>query len=52
MTARTRPRRPRKPPADKPQPPPLRYAEPERPAPGPGQTALQLTWHQPTLRSL
>ena len=51
MTARRRPRRPRKPPPDK-QPPALRHAEPERPEPGPGQTALRLTWTQPTLRSL
>lgn len=52
MTTRRRPRRPRKPPVTKPYPPLLRHAEPERPEPGPGQTALPLTWHQPTLRSL
>lgn len=50
MTAAHTPRRPRKPPATK--PPPLRYAEPERPDPGPGQTAIQLRPYQPTLRSL
>lgn len=50
MTARRRPRRTRKPPPDK--PPALRHAEPERPEPGPGQTALALRPLQPTLWSL
>lgn len=50
MTARRRPRRTRKPPADK--QPRLRHAEPERPEPGPGQTALRLRQYQPTLRSI
>lgn len=49
MTARRRPRRPRKPP---PKPPTLRHAEPERPEPGPGQTAIDLHLLQPTLWSL
>lgn len=49
MTARRRSSHPaRKPPVK-----PTRTDPPEpRPVPGPGQTALPMTWHQPTLRSI